>query len=121
MRPYRSTAASRFGLPVSSAIWMWTFSSCGDQSVQAAGGQHPVAGGHVQIALARVLREVTQRAGAGDLTAVGSALAGQHPESGGLTGTVAADQADPVAVLQADWWCRRAGSESRPAVRGRLR
>ena len=39
----------------------------GEQRVQAAGGQHPVAGGDAQVAGARVLRQVADRRRAGRL------------------------------------------------------
>ena len=71
------------------------------QDVEPAAGQHPVAGGDVEVAAARVLRQVADLADDLDLAGVRDALAGQRGEGGGLAGAVAADQADPVAGLHA--------------------
>ena len=65
--------------------------------VQAAGRQDPVAGQDVEVAGARVLRQVADTAGAGHLAPGRQRLAGQDPGQRGLAGTVAADQADLVA------------------------
>lgn len=73
-----------------------------DQGVQAAGGQDAVAGEHVEVAGARVLREVADLAGAGDGTCGGLALTGQDLGESGLAGAVAADQADAVALGDAE-------------------
>src|SRR5205814_6230725 len=61
--------------------------------------QHPVARGGVQVAGARVLRQVPDRAAAVDLPGVRQGLAGQHLQRGRLAGAVAADESDPVAGL----------------------
>ena len=71
------------------------------QDVEPAAGQHPVAGGDVEVAAARVLREVADLADDVDLAGVRDALAGERGEGGRLAGAVAADQADPVAGLHA--------------------
>ena len=72
------------------------------QHVESPPGEHPVAGGDVQVAAARVLREVTDLAGHLDLAGVRDALARERGEGGGLAGAVAAHQADPVAGLDAE-------------------
>ncbi len=66
--------------------------------VQAAGGKDAVAGEDVQVAGARVLRQVADVAGAGDGAGGGDALARQDLGEGRLARSVAADQADPVAL-----------------------
>ncbi len=91
------------------------------QRVQAARGQHPVAGGDVEVAGARVLRQVADGAGPVDLAGVRLALAGEDLQRGGLAGAVAADQADPVAGLHAQGGVGRAGSGRRRAAPGRWR
>jgi hypothetical protein len=73
-----------------------------EHGVQAAGGEHPVAGEHVEVAGAGVLREIADLAGAGDRPGGRDALPGQHLGEGGLAGAVAADQADPVAAGDAE-------------------
>ena len=72
------------------------------QDVEPAAGQHPVAGGDVEVAAARVLRQVADLADDVDLAGVRDALPGQRGEGGGLAGAVAPDQADPVAGLHAE-------------------
>jgi len=69
----------------------------GDDAGQAARGQHPRPGEHVQVAGTRVLRQVSDAAGAGDPATHREGLAGQHSGHGRLAGAVAADQTDPVA------------------------
>ena len=69
-----------------------------DQDVEAAGGEDAVAGEDVEVAGARVLREVADLAGAGDGAAGGDALAREALGEGGLARAVAADQADAVAL-----------------------
>ena len=69
------------------------------QHVQAAGGQHPVAGGDVEVAGARVLRQVADRAAPVDRAGVRLPSPASTLQGGGLAGAVAADQADPVAGL----------------------
>ena len=71
----------------------------GQQGVEAAGGQHPVAGQHVEVALFGILWQVTDFPAAGDGAGVRLALAGQDAHGGGLAGTVAADEPDAVAGL----------------------
>lgn len=66
--------------------------------VEAAGGEDPVAGQHVEVAGAGVLREVAHLAGAGDGAADGVALAREALGEGGLARSVAADEADAVAL-----------------------
>jgi hypothetical protein len=73
----------------------------GDELVQPAGGQHPVARGDVEVARARVLGQVAHRATPRDGAAVGRALTGQDAKAGGLAGAVAPDQTDAVAGLDA--------------------
>ena len=72
------------------------------QDVEAAAGQHAVAGGDVEVAAARVLRQVPDLADDVDLAGVRDALPRQRGEGGGLAGAVAADQADAVARLHAE-------------------
>ena len=71
------------------------------QGVQPAGGQHPVAGEHGEIAGARILRQVADLAAPVDAAVVRQRLAGQHAQGAGLAGAVAADQPDAVAGLDA--------------------
>ena len=59
--PYRRTSRSS----ASSASSHLELLHLGQQRVQAAGGEHPVAGGDVQVAGARVLRQVADRRCAG--------------------------------------------------------
>jgi hypothetical protein len=54
-------------------------------------------GEDVQVTGSRVLRQVADAAGTGHLTAGRLGLSGQAPRQGGLAGTVAPDQPDPVA------------------------
>ena len=72
------------------------------QDVEAAAGQHPVAGGDVEVAAARVLREVADLADEVDLAGVRDALPRQRGEGGGLAGAVAPDQADAVTRLHTE-------------------
>ena len=65
--------------------------------VEAARGQHPVAGADRQVAGARVLRQVADVAADLDAAAVRQRLAGQHPQQGCLARAVAADEPDAVA------------------------
>jgi hypothetical protein len=74
----------------------------GAEDVEAAAGQHAVAGGGVEVAAARVLRQVADLAAHLDLAGVRQPLTGQRGERGGLAGAVAADQADAVAGLHAE-------------------
>ena len=71
----------------------------GQQGVEAAGRQHPVAGQDVEVALSGILWQITDFAGAGDGARVGLALACQDAHGGGLARAVAADEADAVAGL----------------------
>ena len=73
----------------------------GEQGVQSARRQHPVAGQHVEIALSGILWQVTDFAGAGDRSRVRFALARQDAHGGGLARAVAPDQPDAVAGLHA--------------------
>ena len=73
-----------------------------DQYVEAARGEDPVAGQDVEVAGAGVLREVADLAGAGDVAAGGDAFAREALGEGGLAGAVAADQADSVALGDAE-------------------
>ncbi len=70
--------------------------------MQVAGGEHPVLGELVQVAGARVLRQVADGAVAGDRAAGGLTLPGEDAGEGGLAGTVAPDQTDPVAGVDAE-------------------
>ena len=72
------------------------------EDVEAPAGEHPVAGGDVQVAAAGVLGQVADLAGDLDLAGVRDALPGKRGQRGGLAGAVAADQADPVAGLHAE-------------------
>jgi hypothetical protein len=64
--------------------------------VQPARGQDAVAGQHLQVAGARVLRQVTHLAGDGDRARGGRTLTRENPGQGGLTGAVTADEPDLV-------------------------
>ena len=65
--------------------------------VEPAGREHPVAGGDVQVAGARVLGQVADLAGAGDRAGGGLGDPGEGLGQRGLARTVAPDQAHPVA------------------------
>ena len=65
--------------------------------VQAARGEDPVAGEHVGVAGARVLRQVADAAGGDDLAGRGQRVPGEDLGERGLAGAVAADEADLVA------------------------
>jgi hypothetical protein len=73
----------------------------GQQAVEAAGGQHPVAGEHVEVALAGILGQVPDVAAANHGSGEGLTLTGQDPHGGGLACAVASDEADAVAGLDA--------------------
>jgi hypothetical protein len=66
--------------------------------VQAAAGEHPVAGQLVEVAGPRVLRQVADAAATVDLAPGRLRLTGQHPGERGLACAVTADQPDPVAL-----------------------
>ena len=85
-----------------------------DHHVQAARGQDPVVGEDAEVTGARVLRQVADAAGPRDRAGRGLGLAGQHPGEGGLAGTVAADQADPVARRDPEG--RRPQEQARPGA-----
>ena len=72
------------------------------EHIEAAGGQHPVSGGDVQVTFPRVLRQVADRAAAGHGAGVGRALAGENPQGGGFAGAVAADERDSITRLDAE-------------------
>ncbi len=71
----------------------------GEQHVQSAGRQHPVAGQHLEIALFGILGQVTDFAGAGDRPGVRLGLARKDAQRGGLAGAVAPNQPDAIAGL----------------------
>ena len=71
------------------------------QRVEPASGEHAVLRGDREVTLARVLREVTDVTGDADLAGMRFAFAGEHLQRGGLAGAVAADEADAVALLDA--------------------
>ena len=71
----------------------------GQQRVEAARGQHPVAGQHVEVALFGILWQVTDFPGARDGAGVRLAFACQDAHGGGLAGAVAANEADAIARL----------------------
>ncbi|BBZ48292.1 hypothetical protein MHEI_00090 [Mycobacterium heidelbergense] len=73
----------------------------GEQDVQAAGREHPVAGQHVEIALLGILRQIADFAGVGDRSGIRRGLARQDAQGRGLARAVAADQPDAVAGLHA--------------------
>lgn len=73
-----------------------------DQYVEAAGGEDAVAGEDVEVAGAGVLGQVADLAGAGDRAGGGHALTGEDLGEGGLPRAVAADQADAVALGDAE-------------------
>ena len=72
-----------------------------DQRVEAARREHPVLTEHVEITLARVLRQVAGVPAAGDLARVRLARAGEYAHGGRLAGAVSADESDAVAGLDA--------------------
>ncbi len=57
---------------------------------------------HLGIAGARILRQVSELAGALHLAVGGQEIAGEHPGEGRLAGAVAADESDLVAVRHAE-------------------
>ena len=65
--------------------------------VEAARGQDPVAGEHLGVAGARVLRQVADLAGGEHGAGGGLRLAGEDLGEGRLAGAVAPDEADLVA------------------------
>ena len=71
------------------------------EDVEPAAGEHAVARGDVEVAAARVLREVADLADDVDLAGVRDPLPGQRGEGRRLPGAVASDQPDPVARLHA--------------------
>ena len=73
----------------------------GDERVEPASGQHPVAGEHLEVAGARVLREVADRPGAINASGVRQRLAGEHTQACRLAGAVAPDEPDAVSGLHA--------------------
>src|SRR5690606_30005112 len=70
--------------------------------VEAAGGEHAVASGHVEVTGARILREVADRADDGRLPGGRERLAGDGLGERGLPGAVAADETDLVAGRDAE-------------------
>ena len=64
--------------------------------VEATRGQHTVAGGHRQVAGARVLRQVPHVAADLDAAAVRQRIAGQHAQQRRLARAVTADEPDAV-------------------------
>ncbi len=64
---------------------------------QIASAEDPVARQHVEVAGARVLRQVADLAAARHRARGRLALAGQHPGQRGLAGAVATDETDSVA------------------------
>ena len=96
-RAYRRIAFSRGCVVLPMAIRFSVARSVVHDRVEAAGGQHPVAGEHVEVAGARVLRQVADLARPRHRAGGGLALAGEHLGERGLARAVAADQADPVA------------------------
>ena len=74
----------------------------GDHLVQPAGRQDAVEGQHVEVAGAGVLRQVPDLPAARDRACRGLSFAGEHLREGRLAGTIAADQADPVAGTDAE-------------------
>ena len=71
----------------------------GEQHVQPAGRQHPVAGQHLEIALFGILGKVADFAGAGDRPGVRLGLARQDAQRGGLACAVAPNQPDAITGL----------------------
>ncbi len=69
--------------------------------VEPPRGEHAVLGEHRQVALARVLREVADRAGRADGAAVRLGLPGEGAQRGRLARAVASDEADAVPRLHA--------------------
>ena len=65
--------------------------------VEPAGREDAVAGEHLEVTGAGVLRQVADGAGAGHRARGGLALAGEHLGQGRLARTVAADETDAVA------------------------
>ena len=84
--------------------------------VEPAGGEHPVAGGDVQVAGARVLRQVAHLAAAGDGAGRGLGDPGEGLGQRGLARAVAPDQAHPVARGHPE----RRGVEEQAGARAQL-
>jgi len=70
--------------------------------VESAGGQDPVPGQLLRVSRGGVLREVADRAVAGQRPLGGLRLAGEDPRHRRLAGTVAADQPDAVTGADAE-------------------
>lgn len=66
--------------------------------VEVAGREDAVAGEGVEVAGARILRQIADVAGAGDGAGGGEAFTREALGEGGLAGSVAADEADAVAL-----------------------
>ena len=79
--------------------WIWLTGARGP--VETPGGQHAVAGGDVEVARPRILREIPGLTPSVDLAGVRQTLAGQHLQRRGLAGAVPADQTDPIPALNA--------------------
>lgn len=89
--------------------------------VETAGGEDAVSGEDVEVAGARVLREVAHLAGLGDGAPGGRALAREALGEGGLARSVAADEADAVALGDAEGSGFDEDAGSRRAARCRKR
>jgi hypothetical protein len=83
----------------------------GQQGVEVAGGQHPVAGQHVEVALFGILWQITDFPGPCDGACVRLAFPRQDADGGRLACAVAANQPDAVAWLHAQR--RTVGGEQR--------
>ena len=69
--------------------------------IEAAGGKDPVLGDLIRVAGARILRKVADRPRHVDGARGRLGLLGEDPRQRGLTGSVAADQADAVTAADA--------------------
>ena len=72
-----------------------------EQRIQPTRRENPVASQHVEVTLPGVLRQIADLTGAFDGARIGFAFTGQDPHRGGLTSSVATDQTDAVARLNA--------------------
>ena len=73
----------------------------GEERVETACRQDPVAGQHVEVSLSWILWQVADLTGSDDASRVGFTFPGEDAHRGGLTCAIAADEADPVSRLDA--------------------
>ncbi len=87
-----------------------------DQHVQAAGGEHPVLGGDVHVALAGVLREIADRQRPGDRCRRAAVLHRPAPAAWSSSRRRSGRPGRPGRRGAGAGRCRPAGSSSRPGV-----